>query len=58
VTAVAARFIAQWDDHGATFWHAFDLALENAELWRIDQVISGVDRQQRRTNFLKVGPGS
>ena len=52
--AVAARLRAEWDDDGAPFRDSRDLALEDAQLRRIDQIVGGVDRQQRRANLFQV----
>ena len=38
-------------------WDAFNFALENSELGRIDQVIGGIDRKQRCANFFQVWTG-
>src|SRR4051812_9777765 len=54
VTAVPAGLVARWNNKGAPVRHAFDLALEDLQLRRIDQVIGRVDREQRRTNFFQV----
>src|SRR5205823_3708423 len=57
VTAVTAGFVAQRNQHCAALWHPLDLSLKDSEVGRIDQIVSRVNRQQRRTNFLKVGSG-
>ena len=58
VAAVAARFVAQRDDHRPTVRDALDLALKNSEFGRINQVVGGVDCQKRRRIFSRFGPGS
>ena len=58
MAAVAARLVAQRNHDRAAVRHALDLALENAELGRIDQVVGGIDGQKRRADFFEVGPGS
>ena len=40
-------------DHRAGAADPHDLALEYAELRRIDEVVGGIDRQQRRTNLAQ-----
>src|SRR3954469_4388761 len=57
VTAVPARFFAQGNDERAPMRDAFDLALENSELPRIDQIVRGIDREQRGVNFFQVRAG-
>ena len=41
----------------AAMRNALDLALENTELGRINQIIGGIDRQKRRAEFFQVWPG-
>ena len=55
VAAVAARFVAEWNHDRAAVRHALDLALEDPELGRIDQVVGRIDRQQAARGFF---PGS
>src|SRR4029453_3115489 len=47
VAPMAACFLAQRNHDRAPFRHTFNLALEDAELRRVDQVVGGIDRQQR-----------
>ena len=37
--------------------NSFDLAFQNSKLQRIDQIISGIDCEQRRANLFQVRPG-
>ena len=58
VRSVAAGLRAQRHDHRLALLHALDLALENAELGRVDEIVRGVHREQRRANLLQApGPG-
>ena len=57
VTAVTARFVAERNHDGAAFWNALDLAFENPQLGRIDQIVGGIDREQWRANFFQVRAG-
>ena len=55
---MSARLIAERNNKSATMRHALDLALENSELGRIDQIIRGIDREQWRANLFRcVGSG-
>src|SRR6202011_6396447 len=54
---MAARLVAKRNNNGTTMWHALYLAVEDAELRRIDQIISGIDRDEGRPNFFKVRSG-
>ena len=45
VAAVAAGFVAHWHDDGAAVRDALDLALEDTELGRVDQVVGKIDRE-------------
>ena len=54
VAAVAARFVARRNHDRASLRDALDLALENAELGRIDQVVGGIDGEKRRTDFFQI----
>ena len=42
------RDLAGRDEQVAPAFHAFDRGVQNAELRRIDEIVRGVDRQQRR----------
>jgi hypothetical protein len=53
VRAVAARLRSHRDREGAAARHALDLALQNAELRRIDEVVGEVDRDERRADLLQ-----
>src|SRR5438874_857823 len=55
VAAVTARFVGRWNHDRAPLGNALDLALEDAEFGRINQVVGRVDGEKRRTNFLEVG---
>src|SRR5438552_17468374 len=57
MTAMAARFVAERNYDCTAFWHALDLALKNPKLRRIDQIVGGINREQRRANFFEVWPG-
>ena len=57
MTTVAARFVAHRDHNRPTVRDALDLALEDAELGWIDQIIGGIDRKKRDANFLKIRTG-
>src|SRR5438876_1476114 len=57
VTAVPARFVAEGDDDRPATRDTLDLALQNPELWRVDQIIGGIDCQKLRVNFFEVWPG-
>ncbi len=51
---MAARFVAEWNDQRATVRNALDFAFENSKLGWIDQIVRGIDREQRRPNFFQV----
>ena len=53
VCAVAARLRRHRDHDRAAVRHALDLALEDAELRRVDQVVREIDREQRRADLLQ-----
>src|SRR5580698_8140081 len=53
VRAVPVGVLTEGDDDGAALRHAADLALEDAKLGRVDEVVGGVHRQQRRLDLLK-----
>ena len=55
VGLVAAGFIAKRDENVAALLHALDLALEDAELWRVDFIIGGIDSKQRRLDLFEQG---
>jgi hypothetical protein len=57
VTAVAVGRVARRDGHRLALGHAPDLALEDAQLRQVDQVVGEVDRQQRRGEPLQVRRG-
>ena len=57
MAAVAARFLAERDHYGASVRDAFDFALQNPKLGRVDQVVGRIDRQKRRANFFQVWSG-
>src|SRR5438876_12024144 len=57
MTAMAARFVAERNYDCTAFWHALDFALKNPKLRRIDQIVGGINREQRRANFFEVWPG-
>ena len=57
VAAVAARFVAEWNHDRAAVRHTLDLALEDAELGRIDQVVGRIDGEKRCANFFQVRSG-
>ena len=57
VGAVAAGLVGGGKDDGFGVGEAFDLALEDAELRGIDEVVGGVDGEERRANFLEVRAG-
>jgi hypothetical protein len=44
VTAVATRFVAEWNGDRASIRDAFDLALEDAEFGRINEIVCEIDR--------------
>src|SRR5439155_4526337 len=54
VAAVATRFVAEWKDHRTTVRNALNFPFENSKLWWIDQIVGGIDREQRRPNFFQV----
>ena len=54
MATVAARFVGRRDDDGVPVQDALDLAFEDAEFGRIDQVVGLVDREKGRTNFFQV----
>src|SRR5437016_10074057 len=54
VAAVAARFVAEWNDQRATVRNALDFAFKNSKLGWIDQIVRGIDREQRHPNFFQV----
>ena len=58
VAAVATRFVAQRNHDGASVRDTLDLALEDPEFRRIDQVVGGIDCEKRRLIFSRFGPGS
>jgi hypothetical protein len=55
--AVSARLRAQGDDDRPPPRHALDLALQDAELRWIDEVVGGIHRHQRHLDFFQVGTG-
>src|SRR5436190_22186779 len=57
MTAMAARFVAEGDDDRPAARDTLDLALKNPKLRRIDQIVGGINREQRRANFFEVWPG-
>src|SRR3989442_15471858 len=54
VTAMSAGLLAQRNYDDATAGDALDLALKNAELRRVDQVVGVNDSHQRSANFLLI----
>ena len=54
MAAVTARFVACRDDDGASVRNALDLALENPEFGRINQIIGGVDCQKLCLDFFQI----
>ena len=57
MAAVAACFVAEWKHNRAPVRDALDLALQDAQLGRVDQVVGEVDGQQRRTDLAQPGTG-
>ena len=57
VRAVAGRLVAQRQHDRAAFRHALDLALEDLQLRRVDEVVRGVHGQERRLDLLEAGTG-
>ena len=55
VRAMAASLRARRDDEGGAALHAFDLALEDAELRWIDEIVSEVHRDEGRANAFEPG---
>jgi hypothetical protein len=43
MSAMPSRLSADWQQHELAFFHLLYLAFCNRQLWRIDQIISGVD---------------
>ena len=58
MTAVAAGFVAQWNHDGAPVRDALDLALEDAELGWIDQIIGELIARSGTRIFSRFGLGS
>src|SRR5262245_6999466 len=54
---MAARLFGDRHQHKSTVFHAFDLALQDAELRRVYEVVRGVDREKRRTDRLQLWRG-
>src|SRR6266513_3520173 len=54
VAAMTTCLVAQRNYNRAPVRDALDLALEDSELGRIDQIIGGVDCQKPRLNFLQI----
>ena len=55
--AVAAGLLADRDQHVLAALHALDLPLEDPQLGRVDLIVGGVDRDQRRPDALEPGRG-
>src|SRR3954469_17185580 len=55
VTAMATRLVARLNHDRTPVGNALDLALENPQLRRINQIIGRVDCQKRCANFFETG---
>ena len=57
VRFVAAAVGCEWNENGAAVGQAFDLALQDAEFRRVDEIVGPIQRQQGRTNLVEVRSG-
>src|ERR1035437_2330489 len=57
VAAMSHRLVAVWNHDGFTVLHPLDCAFENSLVRWIDQIVGGIDRQQRGGDFFKIGSG-